>query len=265
VITLSIVSHQQASLIKGLLDDVARVASPLVSLIVITHNAPEPVPEWPASLASKIVTIHNDQPKGFGANHNAAFTHCTTPYFVVMNPDLHLMDDPFEKLVALVSARRPAGGSRGVGMAAPWIVTANGVPEDSARNLMTPMDVLRRRFPFADRAPALLPHWLAGMFLFLSAPAFRAVDGFDERYFMYCEDFDLCARLRLAGWDIEVVEDAVVVHDAQRASHRSRRHLAWHVESLFRMWTSSTFWRYRRLLKDEKAADDDDRLLARRG
>jgi N-acetylglucosaminyl-diphospho-decaprenol L-rhamnosyltransferase len=262
VITLSIVSHQQARLVMALLEDVARVASPLVSSIVITHNVAEEVPTWPASLASNIVTIHNDLPKGFGANHNAAFARCTTPYFVVMNPDIHLIDDPFDKLVALMTS---AGArARDVGMAAPYIVTAEGIPEDSARALMTPVDVIRRRFPFADRTPAVLPHWLAGMFLFVSTSAFRNVNGFDERFFMYCEDFDLCARMRLAGWDFEVADDAVVVHNARRASHRSRRHLYWHVQSLVRMWTSSTFWRYRRLLKDEKAGGYDG-LVARRG
>jgi hypothetical protein len=264
VITLSIVSHQQARLVATLLEDVARVASPLVGMIVVTHNVPEDVPAWPESLASKIVTIRNDEPKGFGANHNAAFARCTTPWFVVMNPDIHLIDDPFDKLVTLMKANRSRSRSNGAGMAAPYIVTAQGIPEDSARSLMTPLDVIRRRFPFADRSPAVLPHWLAGMFLFLSSSAFRAVNGFDERYFMYCEDFDLCARLRLADWDFEVANDAVVVHNARRASHRSRRHLLWHVESLVRMWTSSTFWRYRRLLKDEKAGVYD-RLATRRG
>jgi N-acetylglucosaminyl-diphospho-decaprenol L-rhamnosyltransferase len=264
MITLSIVSHQQAFLVLALLEDVARVGSELVTAILITHNVPEQIPEWPATLASKIVTIHNEQPDGFGANHNAAFARCSTPYFVVMNPDLHLLDDPFEKLVGRVSSTRAPPGGRGVAMVAPCIVTADGIPEDSARNLVTPFNVLRRRFPFADRAPAVLPQWLAGMFLFLSTPAFRELNGFDERYFMYCEDFDLCARLRLAGWAFEVAQDVVVVHNARRASHRSRRHLAWHVQSLLRMWTSSTFWRYRRLLKDEKA-EDYERLLARRG
>ncbi|MEO8937924.1 MAG: galactosyltransferase-related protein, partial [Burkholderiaceae bacterium] len=100
----------------------------------------------------------------------------------------------------------------------------------------------------SSRARSSIPHWLAGMFLFVSSEAFRSVGGFDERYFMYCEDFDLCARMRLAGWDFEVEENTTVVHVAQRASHRSRRHFAWHVSSLLRMWTSSAFWRYRSLL-----------------
>jgi len=264
MITLSIVSHLQATLIVALLEDVARVDSPLVSAIIVTHNVPEPMPAWPASLAARITTIQNPIPQGFGANHNAAFRHCKTPFFTVMNPDLHLIDDPFDRLAALFKMDRDAPArARRIGMAAPYIVTPEGIPEDSARNLMTPIDVIRRRLPLADRTPSRVPHWLAGMFLFVSSAAFREVGGFDERFFMYCEDFDLCARLRLDGWEFEVADDAVVVHMAQRASHRSRRHLFWHLTSLTRMWTSSAFWRYRRLLKAERHTDYGRHLVPR--
>lgn len=253
MITLSIVSHGQAGLIAALLEDIARIDTPRITAIIVTHNIPEVRPAWPASLASRITTIFNAKPRGFGANHNAAFRRCATPYFTVMNPDLRLVADPFEKLVALFERDSlPRAGINGIGMAAPAIVTSDGTPEDSIRSLMTPAAVLRRRLAPSSRSRSSIPHWLAGMFLFVSSAAFRSVGGFDERYFMYCEDFDLCARMRLAGWDFEVEEKTIVVHVAQRASHRSRRHLAWHVSSLIRMWTSSAFWRYRRLLIAER-------------
>ena len=250
MITLSIVSHGQAALVATLLDDIARVASPHVTAIVVTHNVDESSPTWPESLASHIVTIANASPRGFGANHNAAFKRSATPYFVAMNPDLRLVADPFDKLVARFESC--AADEARIGAVAPCIVAADGTPEDSARCLITPIDLIRRRIGGAGRAPSKNPQWLAGMFILVSSAAFRAVGGFDERYFMYCEDFDLCARLRLNGWRFEVVESAIVVHAAQRASHRSLRHLTWHVASLLKMWSSPTFWRYRRLLIAER-------------
>ena len=252
MITLSIVSHRQASLVAALLDDIARVDSPHVTAIVVTHNVPETIPPWPRSLAARITTIVNPQPQGFGANHNAAFERCATPYFAVMNPDLHLIGDPFDALIDEFRTGPWADPSpKGIGMVAPYIVTADGIPEDSARSLMTPLAVVRRRLHRRSRRPSAMPHWLAGMFLVVSSDAFRTVGGFDERFFMYCEDFDLCARMRLDGWGFEVVDSTTVVHAAQRASHRSRRHLLWHLSSLVKMWTSSAFWRYRRLLISE--------------
>ena len=252
MITLSIVSHQQAALIAKLLDDIAQIDSPRITSIILTHNVPESAPAWPASLVDRIVTIDNRSPRGFGMNHNAAFLLCKTPYFTVMNPDLHIPADPFDALLAAFESTQDGDAApRGIGMVAPRIVTAKGHPEDSARSLMTPISIIRRRFSRSHRKPAVLPHWLAGMFLMVSSQAFRKVGGFDERFFMYCEDFDLCARFRLAGWDFKVADTATVIHSAQRASHRSRRHLGWHLSSLLKMWTSATFWRYRRLLNAE--------------
>ena len=70
--------------------------------------------------------------------------------------------------------------------------------------------------------------------MFFPASAFRAVGGFDSRFFLYYEDVDLCARLRLAGFDIQVVTTAQVIHDARRDSHRRLRYFAFHVTSIWR-------------------------------
>jgi GT2 family glycosyltransferase len=93
------------------------------------------------------------------------------------------------------------------------------------------------------------PVWIAGMFMVVSSSAFHLVGGFDEGLRLYCEDFDLCARLRLAAYRLKVVDTVSATHLAQRASRRSPRHLRWHLQSLLRVWTTPVFWRYRRLLK----------------
>ena len=59
---------------------------------------------------------------------------------------------------------------------------------------------------------------------------------------MYVEDADICTRLRLAGWDVQVNETVRVFHDAQRASSRKWRPLGWHWASLLRWWVSAAFW-----------------------
>jgi GT2 family glycosyltransferase len=86
------------------------------------------------------------------------------------------------------------------------------------------------------------------MFMLVRSEAYAQVGGFDERFFMYCEDFDLCARLRLGGWALQVVTRSRVLHDARRASQSSLRPLLWHLHSLAKVWASATYWRYRALL-----------------
>ena len=67
---------------------------------------------------------------------------------------------------------------------------------------------------------------------------FHALHGFDERYFLYYEDVDLCRRLRKRGYDIRLVPSVRAVHNARRESHRSLRHLRWHLASIVRFLLS---------------------------
>lgn len=242
-VTVSIVSHAQGELAQRLLDDLAALNVQAIEKIVVTRNVVERWnPRWTGAGAT-LEVIDNVHPKGFGANHNAAAREPASAYFAVLNPDLRLIADPFPALLDLFC-------NPSLAMVAPTIVASDGSCEDASRPLITPFEILQRRF--RSRRSTTEPAWLAGMFLLVRREAFREVGGFDERYFLYCEDFDLCARMRLAGWSFGIVSEAQAVHAAQRASHRSLRHLAWHVASLFKMWSSSTFWRYRRLLIEER-------------
>lgn len=237
-----------------MLDDLARTG-PLLDRVVVTRNLPEPWQPACAHPPAALEVIDNPRPRGFGANHNAAFARCASEWFVVANPDLRLPSDPLPALLA--------AGAPGVGLVAPLVQEPDGSIADSARALPTPAALLRRYLPGAS-APAAAarataarppsgeaPQWYAGMFLAIRREAFEAIGGFDERYHLYCEDVDLCARLRLAGWQLRQARDAVVVHDARRASRRSLRHLGWHLASMTRLWRSDAWRRYRALLASE--------------
>ena len=88
-ITLSIVSHGQRDIALRMLDDILRLSPPDVAEIIYTANIPER--DLPALNMGhiRLVVIRNETPKGFGSNHNTAFSHCRTPYFCVMNPVRH--------------------------------------------------------------------------------------------------------------------------------------------------------------------------------
>jgi len=246
-ITLSVVSHEQHALVDALISDLAGIDVPELSRVVLTQNLPEIPPVTRRARSPRVEVIRNRVPLGFGMNHNAAFRKCDTEYFAVVNPDIALMGNPFP---ALLSALRA-----GAGVAAPAVLEPDGRLADTARRMITPAELIRRRMP--HYTPPEAPRWFAGMFLLFRSDAFEAVGGFDEGFFMYCEDFDICARLRLAGWPLAFVPQVQVVHAAQQLSHRSLRHFRWHISSLSRMWASANFWRYRQLVRQLEAEEEE--------
>jgi hypothetical protein len=236
-LTASVVSHQQATLVNLLIADLVRYADPQLKRLVVTLNVPEPEAIRAESAPFEVVVLRNDRPLGFGANHNRAFGHCRTAWFAVLNPDIRLSPNTLGMLLATRQAKD--------GLIAPQILNVDGSPADSARRLPTPLQVAKRRLMRrGSRDPNF--EWLAGMCLVLNSETFRSLGGFDQQYFMYCEDTDLCLRMQLAGWCLRYVPSVRLVHDARRASHRSLRHLLWHVASLLRLWTSAPFWSYLR-------------------
>jgi N-acetylglucosaminyl-diphospho-decaprenol L-rhamnosyltransferase len=242
-LTISIISHGHREHLVKLLEDLNNLT--LVRMkVIVTLNIPETEPEASDYPGLKLVLIHNDRPKGFGANHNEAFLHCTSDWFVVLNPDLRVEVDPFTPML------RAAHQHRRVGIISPTVLNPSGTVEDHVRRNLTPASLWRRlvgvddtphTFAVADQGVPF--YWIAGMFLMFSAPAFRDVRGFDERFFLYCEDYDICARVYDAGYSLVVNPNAHVVHAAQRDSHRSLKHLRWHLASFFKVWTSRAFWR----------------------
>jgi N-acetylglucosaminyl-diphospho-decaprenol L-rhamnosyltransferase len=227
---LSVVSHGQGELVSRFLGDLGRLTPSLD--VILTCNIPEPDPIHIDGLSS-FRRIDNSYPKGFGANHNAAFEHCTSEFFCVANPDVRLTCDPFDELIT--SMHDP-----GVGLVAPRVVDPAGNYEDSARYFPTPASLAGKmlglgegRYPvFGEDAVAV--EWVAGMFMLFRAEAFREIGGFDERFFLYYEDVDVCARLWKTGWKVKLHPGILIIHAAQRTSRREARYMATHLASMAR-------------------------------
>jgi N-acetylglucosaminyl-diphospho-decaprenol L-rhamnosyltransferase len=230
---VSIVSHGHGQLVEGLLGQLAATGAAEIEQVIVTHNLPAaPIPrsDWPFALAETF----NPQPLGFGANHNRAFAQCATEFFCVLNPDITLPEPAIWQSL-LRQVRQP-----GVGCAYPRLQEPDGRPQQNEREAVTPMSLLRRHlFKAAPRRT----DWASGAFWVVPTAAWRQLGGFDERYFMYCEDTDFCLRLQLAGWRLARA-DAFASHGAAWASRRPGRAMGWHVRSLLRLWTSPVLWRY---------------------
>jgi GT2 family glycosyltransferase len=233
VITVSIVSHGHGSMLPNLISQILNY--PEVSQIILTLNISELV-KLPKN--SRLILLRNDAPKGFGANHNTAFKLCTDSYFCVLNPDVTFIDNPFPKL--LESQLVPV-----VGLVAPMIINPYGKVEDSARKFPTPLSIIKRKifscsdvYSYNANDSTFAVEWVAGMFMLFKAEAYGAVNGFDENYFLYVEDVDICTRLWQKKYKLLVNPSAYVVHDARRGSKTSLRHFSWHLSGIIRYFST---------------------------
>lgn len=234
-VTVSIVSHEHEQLIQNLLAQLCTVNGGLVEHVVLTHNLEAvPVAVPPGGWPFRFTEIFNQVPAGFGANHNRAFALCETSHFCVLNPDIELCDATVWSRLAQ-SSMQPD-----VGCAYPSLLNPDGSQQENAREVVTPFALLRRHLL---KNPVRRADWASAAFLLVSARAWRSVGGFDERYYMYCEDVDFCLRLQMAGWKL-VKAEATAVHDASWASREVGTYLGWHLRSLVRLWMQPTLRRY---------------------
>ena len=213
MITASVVSHDHGDMVPDLVDDLLQC--PEVSDISVILNVPETI-----SLPSydRIRIVRNESPRGYGANQNAAFQASQNPFFCVLNADIRLNENPFPCLLACLQDET-------VAMCAPIVVTPHGQIEDSARQFPTVIGLALKaagltRGTYQELHQRENPDWLAGMFLLMRSSAFREVGGFDERFFLYYEDVDLCRKMRARGYHLRQVQEEVVIHSARRSSRR---------------------------------------------
>lgn len=243
VLSISVVSHAQNALVATLLQSLThQVKLPIE--VCLTLNVAEPLGFDPQALGYPIDLIQNPQPLGFGANHNQAFRRARGAYFCVINPDIVLTQDPFTVLLHSLAQTT-------IGVAAPQVRAPNGQLEDSVRRFPSPLRILQKalRKPtqpdYHLEAETQSVDWVGGMCMVFRRAVFAEIGGFDESYFLYYEDVDLCARLWARGYQVVVCRDAQVVHDARRHSHRNLRYMRWHLSSMLRFFITHAWRRWR--------------------
>lgn len=259
-VTLSVVSHGHGRQVLDMLQSF--IQSGLLRhwhvQVIVTLNIPEPTllvalgqTHWPFP----VLILENAEPMGFGANHNQAHQHTSSDWFCVTNPDIRWCAleaaQPPDHAITAALALPNSADQKSVGLYCPTQVTEEGAVQDYARTLPTPWSVTARwvvRWRHTNTQLGAAPsisqaQWVNGACMLFPSLVYRQVGGFSERYFMYCEDVDICLRLQLMGHHLAATP-ITVVHQAQRNTRRQRQHLYWHIRSLFTLWSSAAFWRY---------------------
>lgn len=248
MIVVSVVSHNHGDMVPGVVSQL--LTFPEVSQVIVTLNVPE---AWTMPENVKVHLVRNPVPKGFGSNHNAAYRlyrknnntvgmhSASNDFFCVLNPDIEFTGNPFP---ALLKCMQDTGAS----IVGPAILDVQGNLADSARLFPTPAGLLKKALGCGDGRYVYKLHdapfpvdWVAGMFVLFSAQTFAHLQGFDEKYYLYYEDVDICARARQLNETVILCPSCSAIHDARRASRKSMRFLSWHLRSMARFLLQRTF------------------------
>lgn len=200
--------------------------------VVVVDNASHDGSEGVAARTPRVRLVRNATNAGFGTAVNQGVAVLPPGLAVLLlNPDCELTAGVLDALEAELVAHPECA------VAAPTILDEDGSIQGNVRGdptiltgLFGRTTVLSRWFPNAPAARRNVqrasPHaddertadWVSGACMLLRREAFEAVGGFDERYFLYWEDADLCRRLRARGHTVRFVPTATIVHVGGRSS-----------------------------------------------
>ncbi|MEN3034562.1 MAG: glycosyltransferase family 2 protein [Aquificaceae bacterium] len=225
------------------------INSAIVRKIFLVDNSPEDRLKTLKELDSRIVYIFTGKNLGYGKANNIAIRETLkdkTPYHLVLNPDVWFDAGTLEAIYEFMEENPSTG------LVMPMVRTPGGEIQYLCRLLPTPFDLIIRRFLswwpleviFRDRmfrhelrcsgySKIMEVPFLSGCFMLIRAKALQECGLFDERYFLYCDDLDLCRRI---GFRYKTIffPHAQVQHGWKRGSYKNFKLLIVHIYDCFK-------------------------------
>lgn len=191
---------------------------------VINNVVDEATTGWLKENFSSVAVIQNEGPRGFAENINRFIqSHTNFEYYLLLNPDVVCLPGMIETLVGTMEAN-PEMGAVG-----PKLMNPDGSVQPNRRRFATlfvlvlrilHLDAIFKHIPAIDRylmqdtqfSKQTAVDWITGAVLLLRKKALDQVGLFDERFFLYFEDEDLCARMWRGGWKVVYIPLAKAYH-----------------------------------------------------
>ena len=237
-LSIAIVAFNDESDVRNAVESIENMTpSFLQKEIFIIDNSTE---ENSLDTLENVRYIKTGENLGFGKGHNQVLDKIDSRYHAIVNPDILLKEDAFTPLIKFMD-------ETGCTMAVPRITDEEGNLLAVYRRELTMFDMFIRMFVkggFKRRRayhtmqdmdytkPFQVP-FAQGSFLLIKSEAFKSLGGFDERFFLYMEDADLCKRVNESG-KLMYCPYASVIHKWEKGSHKNRELFKLHVNSMLR-------------------------------
>lgn len=229
-----------------------------VEVIVVSNNADESaVRSFEENIRGEKVTfLHAGGNLGYGRGNNLGAKSATGKYLLIINPDNRLEQSALATMVQYL------GEHPDVGVVGPKLVFPDGSIRDSYRTFPHPLDVIIKRTPlkrfFPERMKTYLQQdqnpdtirdvdWMCGACVLFPRKLYEELKGFDERFFLFFEDCDLCRRIWEKGFKVVYLPKAIAYDKEQRLSAGgilsffTKKTVRAHVASAIKY-----FWKWRR-------------------
>lgn len=258
-LSICIVAYNNYKDIKNALSSLEKYTSPKLSKkIYIVDNGTQiseksAVENFKAYLSKirDVEYINTGENLGFGKGHNQVLPIIESDYHAIINPDIIFCEDAFSEILKWMDANPE------VGMTIPCIINEMGKKQEVYRRELTVFDMFNRMFLkelFKKRAKKHTMQDMdfsktfqvpfgQGSFLVIRSELFKKIGGFDDNFFMYVEDADLCKRVNQVS-KLMYYPGARVIHKWEKGSHKNRMLLKYHVQSMiyyFRKWGMKIF------------------------
>ena len=250
-VSIVIVSFNTRDVLRECLQTLQRQAGSVsYETVVIDNNSSDGSAEMVEAEFNWARVVRCDRNLGFAGANNRGFPRATGRYVVLLNSDAFLQPGALERAVEHMDKNPMVGlaGGRLVGRDGSWQPSARMFP--SLLNELLVMSGLSTRYSksrffgrvdqtFADPSEPSQIDWVPGAFSIIRRDILEKIGYFDERFFLYYEEVDLCRRLKAAGYQIWYWPDIQVVHLGGESS-KTIKHI-----KLSSSGSQLTLWRMR--------------------
>lgn len=193
-----------------------------------------------------ITYVNTNKNLGFGRGHNYVLEQLHSEYHAIVNPDIEIHEDVFSSIISYMNSAPE------VGMCIPRMVDQTGKQQMVCRRELTIADMFIRMFCSSFFPKRMSWHTMQdmnyentfevpfaqGSFLVCRTGLLQELKGFDDRFFMYLEDADLCKRVNLCS-KVMYYPGCTVVHKWEKGSHKNMKLFSFHIQSMvkyFKKW-----------------------------
>lgn len=227
-VTILIVTHNSAGTIEECLLSLGR--SGIRTLLIDNASADDTVRRAGRAMP-EVEIVASGGNLGYARANNLGLRATTTEFALVMNPDVRMTSEVIEKLVDVMDRYAD------VALVGPWAVEEGEQDEEHTRRRLETLDNITRspgqNTYYGKDGDCVFTRFITGAVFLARMQSVREIGFFDESFFMYEEDTDLCRRIDLAGLRIACLPKTTVLHIGNRSSSDSPRYAyrrAWHLD-----------------------------------